>query len=296
MKKTIFFMFLILLLTYSCNTDVKLGDECKLLTSQSNEVTKVENKNLDCLGLDSDGICLSYEGNNPYCTIKCGPSKGCGAVECRFDEKDSEGKVIREGEACVDSLCYPKKDVCSETNPTGLCSKGTKCESGTCVTICAANEIFIQGKCTSNTELCSSANKEGLCATGSKCDNGECVPTGCEAYPGYECVSPINLKGHPFKNQNICVKQDDLSQACQGKTCSGHGKCKLVKGGGAECICDSGYIAKSNLTCEIADNPCANIDCSGNGTCENKSGTPECKCNDDFHQSADKKDCLADEK
>ena len=290
MKITILFIF-ITLITFSCTEKVKVGDECKLLKPQSEGVTKVENKNLDCLDLDSDGICMSYEGKNSYCTVKCGPSRGCAAVQCAFDYEDKNGEIV-EGETCVDSICYPKAMICSETNVNGLCSTGTKCDGGICISICDATEVFIHGVCHPTSELCSVVKKDGLCAIGSTCKDGSCTPTGCEAYPGYECVAPINLKGHPFKNQNICIKQDDLSEACKDQRCSGHGKCKLL-GGGAECICDTGFKSAEELTCIAEDDPCKDISCSGNGTCQKMGGDAECKCNTGFVPTADKKDCIA---
>jgi len=285
MKPIIFFLFLTLILV-SCDTSKKVGDDCRLLNPQKDGITKVEQKNLDCLTVNSDGLCLSYDGHDSYCTEKCGPERGCAAVECTLG--DAEGNGV---EKCVDSICYPEKEVCSAENVNGLCDRGTKCEAGHCVSSCEVGQVYIKGACHPNSELCSSTNLEGLCQTGTDCIEGKCTPVGCSE--GYKCTAPINLLGHPFKDQYICIKLDDLSAACQNQDCSGHGKCNLVSGGGAECICDSGYTADNTaLTCEKVIDPCEGIDCSGHGTCQNIGGNAECKCDDNYVQTTDKKDCI----
>lgn len=63
--------------------------------------------------------------------------------------------------------------------------------------------------------------------------------------------------------------------ACDGVTCSGHGKC-AVADGGASCTCDPGYHAVA-LACE-ADESCTGVTCGRCATCEVVGGKATCTC------------------
>lgn len=232
-----FMKFIILLLSivlfWSCDTDAKLGDPCKLLSPGKEGVTKIEQKNFDCLSFNKDGLCLSFSGADSYCTQRCGADVGCDGISCKAPDKDGNG-----GETCVNSICYPQKDLCSTNNPNGVCDKSKKCENGTCVSKCSTGEIYIQDSCHSESEMCSASNKTGLCVKGTICDNGTCIATGCDE--GYSCKAPIELLGHPFKGRSVCIKKEDL--ACRTGYCSGHGTCNLDENEEAYCVCEKGYV------------------------------------------------------
>ena len=230
-------IFILVFLAIGCENDAKLGDNCTLLKPASEHVTKVEQKNLDCMTLDSDALCISYDGNSSYCTQKCGPKRTC------YSETTKKGDVIcKSTEKCVDAVCYDIKKTCSPDNLNGLCPEGKKCnESGNCQSICQPNEIYLRGACVLETTKCSPQNVTGACDTGLECsEQGKCEAVGCPE--NYDCVSPIQLQGHPLKGMYVCVKSTEItSSPCKGITCNYQGNCEVNTDGNAQCNCNQGF-------------------------------------------------------
>jgi hypothetical protein len=243
MKLFITLLFSVLLFA-SCEPEAKLGDPCQLLKPASDGVTKIELKNLDCMTVDNDAMCVSYLGNTSYCTQKCGPKRTC------YNEITQKGDVIcKSTEKCIDAECYDLKAVCSPDNKNGVCESGKKCDNGSCKSICEANELFLNNTCVLEIEVCSSAKPDGVCDEGLACQEGKCVPVGCP--DGYECTSPIRLKGHTLKGMYVCVKSEEVNATdpCLTVTCSNHGTCG-VEGGMPVCICDEGFEPSTDkLSC-----------------------------------------------
>ncbi len=165
---------IIILLTFliSCAEDAKLGSSCELLKETAQDVTKVEQKNLDCVSLDGDGLCMSYSGNSPYCTQKCGPKTVC-------DDIDYKKQWL------VGGVCVLEQDVqnkCSAQNPTGTCQDNMICENGTCIGQgCPSNwlcesPIQLLGHPFKGVYVCvkQSDYLDGLCLETSCTPNGTC--------------------------------------------------------------------------------------------------------------------------
>jgi len=229
-------VFILIFLVISCENDAKLGDSCNLLRPASEHVTKIEQKNLDCMTLDSDALCISYDGNTSYCTQKCGPKRSC------YSDTTKKGDVIcKSTEKCVDAVCYDIVETCSTENLNGLCPSGSNCnQSGNCESICEPNEVYLQGKCVLETLVCSPQNPKGACDTGLECSElGKCEAIGCPE--SYNCVSPIQLLGHPLKGMYVCVKAEEISTSpCKDVTCDYQGTCN-IKDGFANCDCNPGF-------------------------------------------------------
>ena len=224
----------------ACEVDRKVGDACSLLKPESDGVTKVERKNLDCMTVDSDALCLSYIGNDSYCTQKCGPERTCADVQC--------GDL----EACIAAICIKKELACSPDNKKGQCEEGFKCDEteGVCKTTCEEGKSYIAGSCKDNTELCSPEKADGICGTGLKCtEEGKCVPTGCPSE--YTCEAPIQLLGHPLKGLHVCVKSEESKNPCAKVDCSSHGECEVDEDDGkVSCDCDDGFtVSDTGLEC-----------------------------------------------
>ncbi|MBN2695322.1 hypothetical protein JXR93_11735 [bacterium] len=171
---TLTIILLITIVLSACSEKAELGSSCELLRPTSEGVTKVEQKNLDCSTLDSDALCMSYLGNEPYCTQKCGPTvETCSTVFCE------------NSQTCVEGVCYERADICSTSNPNGVCKTGMLCNEGSCV----------QKSCTVDSE----------CSDGFSCVNSVCEASGCPE--NYDCLSPIQLLGHPFNGVYLCVEK-----------------------------------------------------------------------------------------
>lgn len=96
-----------------------------------------------------------------------------------------------------------------------------------------------------------------------------------------------------------CVGESATQQAdaginpCQAVTCSHRGVC-AASGGGAVCICDSGYHAQGT-SCEADDSrdPCTGVDCGPGGECAVASSAARCLCGTGYH-SAGPTTCVPD--
>jgi len=225
----------------ACEVDRKVGDACTLLRPESDGVTKVEQKNLDCMTVDTDALCLSYIGNDSYCTQKCGPARSCADVQCGAEE------------SCIAAICIDIKLACSPENKKGQCEEGFKCDEteGVCKTSCEEGKSYIAGSCKDNTELCSEAKPDGICGDGLTCIEGLCTPTGCPSK--YKCESPIQLLGHPLKGMYVCVKEEEANNPCAKVDCSSHGKCEVNPDDNSiSCNCETGYtVSDTGLECKL---------------------------------------------
>jgi len=177
-KITLTIILLLVTIISACSEKAELGSSCELLRPTAGGVTKVEQKNLDCSTLDSDALCMSYLGEQPYCTQKCGPEvANCSTVFCENTQ------------TCVEGTCYDRGDICSTNSPNGVCKTGLSCNNGSCV----------QKSCTiENTDSC---------PQGFNCIDGVCEASGCPS--DYQCLSPIQLLGHPFNGVYLCIKKEE---------------------------------------------------------------------------------------
>ncbi len=83
---------------------------------------------------------------------------------------------------------------------------------------------------------------------------------------------------------------------CAGITCSGQGRCAVLNGADAVCVCSGGFFAEG-LECKaiVAGAECDGVTCNGRGVCVVLSGmpnTPKCECNADS-TSAGATTCVA---
>jgi len=92
--------------------------------------------------------------------------------------------------------------------------------------------------------------------------------------------------------------QDTAADPCEGIDCGGNGRCAVVGGDTAVCMCDAGYHAEG-LECveNVPGEECSGVDCSGHGTCvvvRNDPDYPFCACDEGYHNEGDT-NCVADD-
>jgi len=91
---------------------------------------------------------------------------------------------------------------------------------------------------------------------------------------------------------------DPAPDPCEGIDCGGNGRCAVVGGDTAVCMCDAGYHAEG-LECveNVPGEECSGVTCSGHGTCvvvRNDPDYPFCACDEGYHNEGDT-NCVPDE-
>ncbi len=198
------------------------------------------------------------------------------------------------------------KTVDSGTTPTDLgCESGQQDndEDGVCSDECAPDTCGANSLCddSSGTATCSCEggfqdnDNDGSCEA--ECDDNTCSGNGtCDDASGTPvCTCNPNYVGDDCASCDTNFQDNDTNgtceDACAVDTCSGHGICSDTSGA-TDCTCDLGYIGDDCSICDLGfqDNntdgtceaECDNDTCSGNGICDDVTGTPTCTCNPEY--------------
>jgi N-acetylneuraminic acid mutarotase len=147
---------------------------------------------------ECDGRSCGGDGCGGLCGL-CGDGQVCTAGgQCL----GGEGCNCVAGEVCLNDVCRPEGELCSNDNPLGLCANGQDC---------------VAGACRDNGSACSAQNPTGVCAAGQICREGE-----CEAFDGPGLCNDENpCTADVFDHaRNRCVYQAIDAACTDGNECT----------------------------------------------------------------------------
>ncbi|MEZ4461771.1 MAG: hypothetical protein R3E66_19020 [bacterium] len=303
-------MFRILFLTLMVLL-VGCDDTTGTQTEPNNTTNNVNNVNNDAdVGTDACGPggipcetdnCQGMCGENEECRSEAGVS----ACACLPGFHSEAGECVADVR-CTDSTCN-NHGTCSEGDAGPTCA----CEAGFAGANCnACADGFVpdgNGGCTD--DLCSlidcvdrECRVDGgvascVCEAGTHDENGTCVPdqtcmpgtcnargTCTESVDGISCACDEGW-AEPFCGQcdTAAGYHDDGAGGCTMDPCApnpcdqpNQSQCS-VDNDMPVCACDAGYHEDAQGVCVI-DEVCGANSCSGNGTCDDSSGTIVCQC------------------
>ncbi|GFH49115.1 hypothetical protein CTEN210_05591 [Chaetoceros tenuissimus] len=252
----------------------------------------------------ADGMCKGEDGSN------CAQKTDCKSNLCGAD--DLCQACVSGSDCKVSGLNYCVDGVCTDGEVGTVCSSGSDhCDSGFCVgnicttgdndADCASGDDCKSSYCVNN--FCRSGLIGATCSSDSHCQSKYCQSTKCAnppppdpcknnpCGPGQKCdiTSETNYSctctttfvlTHDSKGRQKCVCKDGVT------TLGNMNRCECVKEGmlwsdqEADCKCPSGEEwSDEDFKC-VETNPCTNMVCGDNETCDSSTG--ECSCNDGY--------------
>jgi predicted outer membrane repeat protein len=230
------------------------------------------------------GACSNSSGS-AVCDCATGytDASNCGDCEAGYHEYPASSGT------CVDDPCLP--DPC---NGNGSCSNASgafdcACDAGysdgsNCLTCDAGYYEYpaSSGLCVDDPCLPDACNGHGTCSNTSGSASCDCATGYTDASNCGDCAA--GYYEYPA-GSGTCI--DD---PCLPEPCNGNGTCDNASGV-LDCNCDAGYSPSSNCSeCDAGyyeypassglcvEDPCGGAACSGNGTCDNSTGSAVCTC------------------
>jgi hypothetical protein len=151
---------------------------------------------------------------------------------------DSQCTTAGSGAKCVDGLCTPQSQLCSDG--TQCLAAGEVCVDGICLPTCSGSAAcpagyacdFTLGVCSGNPDACTSSS---ACSGGAVCVDGHCAAPCAAADAGPQCTP-----GQVCVNGG-CIPDQEAQFTCpiDGATCS------LTGGGSGVCVHGDCYVGCS---------------------------------------------------